>query len=148
MRLPTFAELKRFCVVDGWHDRDARRRAKTGDHHRYVKVLHDGTHLYARVSHGSGSVRSPSLFAHILRVELCVTAEQFWLAVDRGVAPVRPGDESGAPAGDALPYDLVDNLQRKVGLSLGEIKSMSKEDGVAAWQEWLTKRGGGSRGED
>lgn len=147
MRLPTFAELKRFCVVDGWHDHDARRGAKTGDHHRCVKVLRDGTHLYTRVSHGSGTIGSPGLFAHILRVELRVNAEQFWLAVDKGVAPARPGDESRTPATDALPYDLVDNLLRKVGLSLGEINTMSKEDAVAAWQEWLTRRGDRSRGE-
>jgi hypothetical protein len=141
VRLPTYAELRRFCAADDWHDRDASRGATTGDHFRYFRVLRDGTHLYTRVSHGSGSVRSAGMFAHILRVELQVTAEQFWAAVEKGVAPSRPGDREPAPERPALPHDLVKNLTTKLGLPLAEVLSMSKEQAVAAWQVWLTEHG-------
>ena len=142
MRLPTYAELRRFCAVDGRQDRDASRGAKTGDHSRYFKVLRDGTHLYARVSHGSGAVRSAGMFGHVLRVELQVTAGQFWAAVDKGVAPGRPGDDEPAAERPALPHDLVKNLTTKVGYPLAEALSMSKEEAVAAWQAWLAEHGG------
>ena len=143
MRLPTYAELKRFCEVDGWFDSDARRGAKTGDHFRYGRVLGDGTRLRTRISHGSGSIRDPKIFRDILRHQLHVTEEQFWLAVEKGVAPQRPGDAAPRPPGPGLPRDLVSNLVRKAGYSLEQIRSMSKDDAVAAWQKWLAGSGGG-----
>jgi hypothetical protein len=142
MRLPTYQELRRFCAVDGWQDRDAARGAKTGDHFRYVKVLRDGTLLYTRVSHGRGSLRTTGLFRHILQVELRVTAEQFWEAVDKGVAPVRPGEVVPAAARPTLPYDLVRNLTDRAGMPLTDVLNMAKDEAVAAWQEWLAERGG------
>jgi hypothetical protein len=141
MRLPTCAELKRFCEVDGWFDSDARRGAKTGDHFRYGRVVRDGTRLRTRVSHGSGSIRDPTTFNDILRSQLQVTEEQFWLAVDKGVAPSRPGDTPPEPPGPGLPYDLVKNLTTRAGLVLEDVLRMSKDEAVAAWQEWPTSGG-------
>ena len=137
MRLPTYADLKRFCAVDGWYDRDAQRGAATGDHFRYGRVLRDGTRLRTRVSHGSGSIRDPATFKDILRDQLRVTEEQFWLAVEKGVAPQRPGDAAPEPPGLGIPHDLVSNLVRKAGCSLEEVRGMSKSEAVAAWQRWL-----------
>jgi hypothetical protein len=142
VRLPTYAELKRFCEVDGWYDSDAQRGAKTGDHFRFGRVLRDGTRLRTRVSHGSGSVRDPATFKDILRSQLRVTEEQFWLAVDEGEAPHRLGDTAPEPPGPGLPYDLVKNLTARAGMLLGDVLAMTKEQAVAAWQEWLTKGGG------
>lgn len=142
MRLPTYADLKRFCAVDGWYDSAAARGARTGDHFRYARVLRDGTRLRTRVSHGSGSIRDPATFKDILRSQLRVTEEQFWLAVDEGVAPHRPGDAAPEPAGPGLPYDLVKNLTARAGIPLREVLSMGKDEAVALWQEWLTQDGG------
>ena len=137
MRLPTYSDLKRFCAVDGWYDRDARRGAATGDHFRYGRVLRDGTRLRTRVSHGSGSIRDSATFKDILREQLRVTEEQFWLAVDKGVAPHRPGDAAPEPPGPGIPHDLASNLVRKAGCSLEEVRGMSESEAVAAWQRWL-----------
>jgi hypothetical protein len=142
VRLPTYAELKRFCEVDGWYDSDAQRGAKTGDHFRFGRVLRDGTRLRTRVSHGSGSIRDPATFKDILRSQLQVSEEQFWLAVDVGVAPHRAGDVAPEPPGPGLPYGLVKNLTARVGMPLDQVLGMTNEQAVAAWQEWLTKGGG------
>jgi len=142
VRLPTYAELKRFCEVDGWHDSDAAHGAKIGDHFRFARVLRDGTRLRTRVSHGSGSIRDPATFKDILRSQLRVTEEEFWLAVDKGVAPHRPGDAAPEPPGPGLPYDLVKNLTARAGLPLDAVLHMTKEGAVAAWQTWLADGGG------
>jgi len=142
VRLPTYTDLKRFCEVDGWYDSDAARGAKSGDHFRYARVLRDGARLRTRVSHGSGSIRDPATFKDILRSQLRVTEEQFWLAVDESVAPRRPGDAAPEPPGPGLPYDLVKNLTARAGIPLDEVLSMGKDEAVAVWQEWLTQSGG------
>ena len=139
MRLPSLQQLRRFLTVDGWQDRDALRGAKTGDHLRFVKYLPDGTRLWTKVSHGSGDVTSADMFKHILRDQLMVTEEQFWLAVDRGIPPQRPGERHAPPPVAALPYDLVANLTSKVGLPASDVLAMSKEEAVAVWQEWLAQ---------
>jgi hypothetical protein len=143
VRLPTYAELKRFCEVDGWYDSDAQRGSKTGDHFRFGRVLRDGTRLRTRVSHGSGSIRDPATFKDILRSQLRVSEEQFWLAVDKGEAAHRPGDVAPEPPGPGLPYDLVKNLTTRVGLPLHQVLGMTNEQAVTTWQEWLTRGGGG-----
>ena len=142
MRLPTYADLKRFCAVDGWYDSAAARGARSGDHFRYARVLRDGTRLRTRVSQGSGSIRDPATFKDILRSQLRVTEEQFWPAVDKGVAPHRPGDAAPEPPGPGLPYDLVKNLTARAGIPLREVLGMSKAEAVALWREWLTQDGG------
>jgi len=142
VRLPTYSELKRFCEVDGWHDGDAARGAKTGDHFRFARVLRDGTHLRTRVSHGSGSMRDPATFKDMLRSQLRVTEEEFCLAVDKGVAPDRPGDAAPEPPGPGLPYDLVKNLTARAGMPLDSVLRMTKEEAVVAWQTWLADGGG------
>ena len=142
MRLPTYADLKRFCAVDGWYDSAAARGARSGDHFRYARVLRDGTRLRTRVSQGSGSIRDAATFKDVLRSQLRVTEEQFWLSVDKGVAPHRPGDAAPEPAGPGLPYDLVRNLTARAGIPLREVLSIGKDEAVALWQEWLTQDGG------
>ncbi len=143
MRLPTAAEFKRFLAVDGWTERAARGGTRTGDHWRFERTLADGTVLRTKVSHGSGSaqIADAGLFKHILRDQLRVTEDEFWLAVDKSIAPSRPEDRTMAPpAAETLPHDLVSNLVRKAGLTPQQVGAMSKDEAVAAWQHWLTHR--------
>jgi hypothetical protein len=84
-------------------------------------------------------VHSAGLFKHILRDQLKVTEQQFSLAVDRGIAPHRPGERRPPPAGAALPHDLVANLIGKVGLPTAQVLAMSKDKASRAWQEWLAR---------
>lgn len=136
MKLPTYAEHRRFCEVDGWQDKDAGSKKPKGDHHRYVKVLPDGRPLYTGVSHGSGEYRSRSFWRMILREQLEVTEEQFWNAVENGVVPIRANAEPEPPGDDPLPMELVTQLRYAVGLPIHVIGSMTLEEAEAALSEW------------
>ena len=78
MKTPTWAEVERFCQVDGW--REVRR---TG-HVHFEKVLPDGTVLRTHRSFASRKSMSPGRFKAILRHQLRVTDEQFWRAHETG----------------------------------------------------------------
>ena len=145
MRLPTFAQLRRFVAVEGWQDKDALSRKKTGDHHRYVFTTPTGERLYTRVSHGRGQIRDPGLFEHILRDQLKVEAEQFWAAVERGEVPRAPWPASALAGAGALDARLARALLTKAGLSPSELVGLSQDDAVRLWREWITS-GGASPG--
>lgn len=146
MRLPTFAQLRRFVAVEGWQDKDALSRKKAGDHHRYVFTTPTGERLYTRISHGRGQIRDPGLFEHILRDQLKVEAEQFWAAVDRGEAPRRPTPASAVAGPGAMDAKLARALITKAGLSPGDLVGLSQDDAVRLWQEWLASGGGAPPG--
>ena len=132
MRTPTWKQLERFCRVEGWEDRDAARGVPTGDHKRYRLRLPNGDVLMTKVSHGSGQVDA-GLFTRILRNQLQVTAEEFWAAVDRGVAPVRHAAPA-PPEGHRLPARLVEPLTR-LGLTDDQLREMSVEQAEARLRE-------------
>lgn len=136
MRLPTYAEHRRFCEVDGWEDKDAKSNKPKGDHHRYVKVLPDGPLLYTRVSHGSGAYRSRDFWRNILRSQLEVTEEQFWEAVEQGKVPVRATAEPEPPSGAPLPMSLVTTLRYAAGMTLQQIAAMTLDEAEAAVRGW------------
>ncbi len=136
MRLPDGCDLWKFCKDDRW-DEVTTPRGKTGDHFRFEKTLADGSILRTKVSHGQGTYGA-DLFKHILRDQLQVTAEQFWTAVDKGIAPRRPGEQPSVGPQARLPYHLVANLVRKAGYDIGAVRGMTAEQAVAAWQSWLT----------
>ena len=76
MRTPTWAQVERFCRIDGW--REVRR---TG-HVHFEKVLADGTVLRTHRSFASRKTMSPGRFRAIVRYQLRVTEEQFWLVLE------------------------------------------------------------------
>lgn len=125
MRTPTWRELQKFCEVEGWYDRDARRGRPTGDHRRYGLRLPNGDVLTTKVSHGSGQIGA-DLFKRICRDQLRVTTKQFWAAVDTGVPPDREA-APGPPVGHRLPASLVEPLVRDFGVSDDELRSLSPE---------------------
>lgn len=136
MKLPTYAEHRRFCEVDGWEDKDAKSKKPKGDHHRYVKVIADGRQLYTQVSHGSGQYRSRDFWRNILRSQLEVTEAQFWEAVEQGKVPVRPSAEPEPPSGESLPMSLVTRLRYAVGIPLPDIAAMTLAEAEATLREW------------
>lgn len=141
MRLPTFAELRKFVETEGWEDKDRKSRKKTGAHHRYTLTLGTGEVLYTRISHGSGQVGDPNLWRHILRDQLQVTGDDFWACVDRGVKPPRPQPEAPAGERSALDAKLVRNLIRRVGLSEADVAALTREEAIARWQAFLSSGG-------
>ena len=84
MRTPTWAQVERFCVVDGWSE------VRRSDHVFFEKVLPDGTVLRTHRSFSSRKTMSPGRFKAILRYQLRVTEEQFWQALETR----RPVDRS------------------------------------------------------
>ena len=146
MRLPTYADVRRFCTVDGWEEKAKRARRKGGDHYAYVKTLDDGQVLYVQVSRGSGAYGDPNLVSFMFREELKATAEEFWLAVDKGIPPARGrATQSDDKQGEPVPYDLVRNLTTKAGYSLDEVLQLGKLEAVRAWNEFLTDGGPDSK---
>lgn len=65
------------------------------------------------------------MWAHILRDQLHVSADEFWACVLDGV-----GSDRGAPKvpDAALPLPLVARLVRELGLSRAEIAKLSAEE--------------------
>jgi hypothetical protein len=142
MRLPTYAEHRRFCEVDGWQDKGtARSRKGKGDHHRYTKSQPAGPPLYTRVSHGSGQYGSADTWKHILRDQLRVTEDEFWQAVDHDIPPQRqkPAPQPPKPEGEAIPLWLVQSLKHLVGLPEAQIASMTPDEAEVVYLEWCSK---------
>lgn len=72
MRTPTWAQVERFCRIDGW------REVRRGGHVFYEKVLEDGRVLRTHRPHSSRKTMSRGRFKAILRHQLGVTEEEFW----------------------------------------------------------------------
>jgi len=130
VRTPTYAELRRFCEVDGWIDLTEEAGRKRRHHLRFAKLLADGRTLYTRISLGTGSIEDHDLFKHILRDQLEVTEETFWAAVDDGTVPSRPGVQAPRrPEGQYLDYSLAKGLLQ-AGYTQQQIAVMSKEQAI------------------
>ena len=78
----------------------------------------------------------PSIWAHILRDQLVVTADEFWKCVKNGIAPDR-----GIPvrAHGLIPAELVFQLIKNVGLTPDEVGTMTKNEAIERLsQYWET----------
>ncbi len=138
----TRADHRRFVETEGWTKKGTSRSStKTGDHYRYSLHLSTGEVLQTRVSHGTGAINDPNLVASILRDQLQVTEADFYRCVERGVLPPRPAPATTGPLPGGLDGKLVRNLIKKVGMSQAQVASLTREEAVAAWQEYLA--GGG-----
>lgn len=143
MRSLTHAAHRKFVETEGWEKKGtAGGKKKAGDHHRYTPRLATGEVLYTRVSHGAGQLDDPNVTAAVLRNQLQVTEAVFWNCVDRGVLPPRPKAERPETPEASLDATLMRNLIRKVGLTIDEVATLTKDEAVKIWQDYLA--GGGS----
>ena len=137
------ADHRQFVETEGWTKKcTARSTHKSSDHYRYSLKVSTGEVLSTRVSHGSGSIDDADLVARILRDQLQVTEEAFYRCVNKEEIPPRPAPKSTPPPPDALDGKLVRNLIAKVGMTQSQVALLTKDEAIAAWQEYLT--GGGS----
>jgi hypothetical protein len=126
VRTPRPGDLRRFCVVDGWARAADAPGRRVSRHEVWTKRLADGRALHTAISKGREEYGVP-LFARILKSQLCVTAAQFWLAVDKGEAPRRPGTHSTRPQGEPLPFALAERLLA-AGLPQAELAGHSQAE--------------------
>lgn len=78
MKPPNWAEVEKFCTIDGWAE--VRRTS----HVHYEKVLASGVVLRTHRSFASRKTMSPGRFKAVLRHQLRVTEDQFWTALVSG----------------------------------------------------------------
>jgi hypothetical protein len=133
---PTRKDHEAFCAAEAWQRaRDARGR--TGTHHvTYELALPDGRILRTGISHPvDRSGYGPSLWSHILRDQLQVTEEEFWVCVRDNLKPDRGAPE---PPAAALPADLVRMLITRVRLPEAEVAAMSRNQAIARLQQYWT----------
>lgn len=120
MRTPTWAEIDRFCRIDGWTE------TRRTDHVFFEKTLVDGAVLRTHRSFSSAKTMSPGRFKAILRHQLRVSEEDFWRALETAEPVVRP---SRPPkAAPALPLYVVRVLEDELGKSESEIAELSIEE--------------------
>ncbi|MFC6009554.1 cytotoxic translational repressor of toxin-antitoxin stability system [Nocardia lasii] len=133
---PTRARHAEFCEIERWKRvRDARGRS--GTHHVTFELeLTDGRILRTRISHPPDRTGyGPSIWAHILRDHLDVTAEVFWACVLDKALPPR---SSPLPDRESLPADLVHMLVHRVGLADAEVAVLTKAEAIARAQQFWT----------
>ena len=126
---PTRKHHEKFCMTEGWTQvTDARGRA-VSHHATFTFATPQGDILRTRISHPIGrETYAPSMWAHILRDQLHISADEFWACVLDGVLPDR-----GAPnvPDAALPLPLVARLVRECGLSRTDIARLGLKDATA-----------------
>jgi hypothetical protein len=134
---PNRSHLQMFCKIEGWTlVADATGRP-VGHHQTYQLALPDGRILRTRISRPvNRSDLGASLFAHILREQLDVTTDQFWLTVDTGIPPNRG---ASTPPAETLPLELVNVLIRRVGLTDKQVRSLTRSEAIDRVNEfWST----------
>lgn len=120
---PARKHHEKFCVVEGWA-RVADARGRTVSHHAtFTFATPQGDVLRTRISHPIGrETYAPSMWSHILRDQLRVSAGEFWACVLKGELPDRGAHKV---PGAALPLALVARLVRELGLSREEIARLT-----------------------
>ncbi|MFV0459757.1 MAG: hypothetical protein ACK5MT_13410 [Actinomycetales bacterium] len=132
----TRVDHETFCTTEGWTERK-RATGKRGSHHvNYELALPDGSVLYTRISHPVDRTDyGPSIWSHILRDQLHVTADQFWDCVEHQKAPDR-GQTPDVP--EAIPLGVVRALTMQACIPESEVRTMTKAEAIARLSEFYT----------
>ena len=134
---PTRRDHARFCEVEGWRlVRSAVGKGNT-HHETYELELPDGSILRTRISRPPNhTTYGDALWAHILRDQLKVSAEEFWRCVQDGVPPDRGARPTSA---ESIPADLLYLLKHRVGLSEAHLGEMTRQEAIERIQQyWAT----------
>ena len=134
---PTRADHQTFCEIEGW--RQIRNATGHGGHHlTYELALPDGQILRSRISHPPDrSTYGPSIWSHILRDQLAVSADEFWACVRERTLPVRGAT---TPTRESIPAAIVRQLLRH-HVSESEIAKMTRKDAIARATELWSQEG-------
>jgi len=132
----TRVDHETFCTTEGWTERK-RATGKRGSHHvNFERALPDGSILYTRISHPVDRTDyGPGIWAHILRDQLHVTAEEFWDCVQNQVLPDRGQPEEVA---EAIPLGVIRALTQEAHIPESEVRAMAKAEAIARLAEFYT----------
>lgn len=124
-RAATRREHVRFCEVEGWRQVQSARERTNKHHITFELPLDDGRILRTRISRPPNNESyGKELWSHILRDQLCVTANEFWSCVNDGTLPPRSSTQSTIPP-TALPAGLAHQLVHILQLSSAEVAKLS-----------------------
>lgn len=133
---PSFDDLRRFVEIDAWEELE-RAQGGTGNHHRYRKVLVDGTILRTRVSHGCREIGDAGLWKRIWHDQLELENEDVFWQSSRDRKPVDRGDAAHpSPSSPSIPAWVVTGLLRS-GVLEADIAALDAADA----QHLLDERG-------
>jgi hypothetical protein len=128
-----------FCVKESWILVHGASGQPVTHHRTYELPLDDGRILRTRISKPvHKDTYAASTWAHILRNQLDVTAEEFWTCVKNDQLPVR--GKRALPQ-SSLPLYLVKILADEIGMSpqaISELDLPQAERAVAA--HWSKKK--------
>jgi hypothetical protein len=133
----TRTDHQNFCLIEGWTERRCATGRRGTHHVNYELALPDGRILYTRISHPVDRTDcGPSIWAHILRDQLEVTADEFWACVEDRVLPDR-----GQPAipAETIPVGVVRVLVQEAHMPEAEVRAMTKAQAVQRLAEYYTK---------
>lgn len=132
----TRTDHEAFCTTEGWTERK-RATGKRGTHHvNYELPLPDGRILYTRISHPVDRTDyGPSIWSHILRDQLEVTADEFWNCVSNQVLPDRG---QAQPVAEAIPVGVIRTLTQEAHIPEAEVRAMTKTEAIARVTHFYT----------
>ena len=133
---PTRAHHQQFVVNEGW------TQVPSTHHDTYELALPDGRVLRTRISRPPNKTTyGARMWAHILRDQLDVTADEFWACVHDGISPNRTPDDEPAEPDDAIPIDVANLLINRVGLTRRDLAAMTRQEAIDRLNEyWATGR--------
>jgi hypothetical protein len=123
---PTRKDHQNFCRNEGWTQvRNAR--GKGGHHVTFELSLPDGRVLRTRISHPPNrQTYGPSIWAHILRDQLQISGDEFWVCVRDKRVPKR---SRGEPAAPSIPAGVVAQLLSH-GVEESEVRLLSRAEAI------------------
>ena len=134
---PTRQDHLRFCQIEGWRQVRSAVGKRSAHRETYELELASGSILRTRISRPADrSGYGPSLWSHILRDQLQVSADEFWRCVRHGTRPDRGAPTT--PTG-AIPTELLYLLKDRVGLTDEQLAQMNKQAAIERIdQYWAT----------
>ena len=123
---PTRKDHQNYCLNEGW-TRVRNARGKGGHHVTFELTLPDGRVLRTRISHPPNrQPYCPSMWAHILRDQLQVSENEFWVCIREKKVPQRGRVEPTTPS---IPAGVVAQLLSN-GVEESEVRVMSRAEAI------------------
>jgi hypothetical protein len=125
----------KFCQTEGWTEVRNARGQHVRHHITYELALGSGAILRTRISRPANSDQyGPRLWSTILADQLCVTEDEFWSCVRRGVLPVREAPAPILPS-NALPASLAYQLIHDAGIPEHDVAQLNLDEALAIMRE-------------